>query len=724
MEKETSTLSKEEWPPFRDADSQYDPLLDCLLSVARLHGRSVTRNSLQTGLPLVDNRLTVELFSRAAGRADLSSRVLKRPLSHIKDLELPAVLLLKDKKACVLVETNTAEQSVKVLFPESGMGTIDIALNDLESMYTGHAIFIKPKYKVGERSLEDIQPRSSRNWFWGEIFSSWRIYRDVLIASLLINIFGLASPFFILNVYDRVIPNMAFETLWVLAIGIVIIYLFLLLMRGLRGYFIDEAGKKANLKISAALLEKVLNLKMEVRPKSVGSFSKNLQQFEEIRDFITSFSISAIIDLPFVALGLFVIWYLAGNLVLILMVAIFLLLTYALFIQVPLKRAVEKSFLASAQKNAILIEGLTGLETIKMLGAESQIQRAWEEAVSYIAKWSVKSRFLSSSVSNFANLVQNIAVVALVIGGVYKIATGDLSQGGLIALMILSRQTIAPMTQVIGLITRFHRAKTALDTLNQIMALPVERPTGKAFLHRTRFKGAIELKQVSFSYPDQASETLHNISLEIAAGERVGIVGPIGSGKTTLGKLILGLYEPKIGMISMDGTDIRQIDPAELRRSIGYVSQDVTLFNGSIRDNIILGAQDVDDNTILEAADLAGVLEIVKKHEMGFDLQVGEQGRNLSGGQRQSVALARAILLDPPLLVLDEPTSSMDNRTEQRIKDRLYEILKGKSLILITHRASMLQLVDRIVVIDNGNIVADGAKESVLEALRSGQLNL
>ena len=534
----------------------------------------------------------------------------------------------------------------------------------------------------------------------------------------------MASPFYILNVYDRVIPNNATETLWVLSIGITIIYLFLLLMRGLRGYFIDEAGKKANLQISASLLEKVLGLRMEDRPQSVGSFSKNLQQFEEIRDFITSFSISAIVDLPFVALGLFAVWYISGNLVLILIVAIILLLTYALCVQVPLKKAVEKSFAASAQKNAILVEGLTGLETIKMLGAESQIQRAWEEAVSYIAKWSVKSRFLSSSVSNVANFVQNIAVVALVIGGVYKISTGNLSQGGLIALMILSRQAIAPMTQVVGLITRFHRAKTALRTLNDIMSLPVERPPGKAFLHRTSFDGAIELKNITFSYPEQSSETLNNISLPIAAGERVGIVGPIGSGKTTLGKLILGLYKPSSGMISMDGTDIRQIDPAELRRCIGYVSQDVTLFRGSVRDNIILGTRDIDDEVILQAAELAGLSEIVKKHAMGFDLQVGEQGRNLSGGQRQCVALARAILLEPPLLVLDEPTSSMDNRTEQRIKDRLQEILEGKSLILITHRASMLQLVDRIIVLDSGHIVADGSRESVLEALRSGQLNL
>ena len=724
MQKEMNRDPKGEWKPVSSADSHFDPLLDSLLLIAKLHGRSVTRTSLQTGLPLVHGLLTVELFSRAAGRADLSSRVLQRPLKEIKEMELPAIVLLKDKKACVVLSKKNESEMVKVLFPESGMGETELPLDELAEMYTGYAIFVRPKYRIADRSLDDIHTRSTKSWFWGVIFSNWQLYRDVLIASLLINIFGLASPFFILNVYDRVIPNNAFETLWVLSIGITIIYLFLLLMRGLRGYFIDEAGKKANLQISSSLMEKVLGLRMEVRPQSVGSFSKNLQQFEEIRDFITSFAISAIIDLPFVALGLFAVWYISGNLVLILVVAIILLLSYALVIQIPLKKAVEKSFAASAQKNAILVEGLTGLETIKMLGAESQIQRAWEESVSYIAKWSAKSRFLSSSVSNVANLIQNMAVVALVIGGVYKISTGNLSQGGLIALMILSRQAIAPMIQVVGLITRFHRARAALGTLNDIMNLPVERPPGKVFLHRMRFDGVVELKNVTFSYSEQSAETLKNISLEISAGERVGIVGPIGSGKTTLGKLILGLYEPGSGMISMDGTDIRQIDPAELRRCIGYVSQDVTLFRGSVRENIILGTRDIDDDLILQAAELAGVAEIVKKHAMGYDLQVGEQGRNLSGGQRQCIALARAILLDPPLLILDEPTSSMDNRTELRIKDRLQEILEGKSLILITHRASMLSLVDRVIVLDSGNIVADGPRESVLEALRSGQLNL
>jgi ATP-binding cassette subfamily C protein LapB len=358
-----------------------------------------------------------------------------------------------------------------------------------------------------------------------------------------------------------------------------------------------------------------------------------------------------------------------------------------------------------------------GLETIKMLGAESQIQRAWEEAVSYIAKWSARSRLLSSSVNHFSFFIQGIVVVAVVIAGVYVISKGNLSTGGLIALVILSRQAIGPMAQAVNLATRFHRAKAALKTLNGIMELPVERPAGKTFLHRTRFQGDIELKNLTFSFPGQTIKVLNNISLKVSAGEKVGIIGPVGSGKTTMGKLILGLYEPSSGMISMDGTDIKQIDPAESRRFIGYVPQDITLFRGTIRHNITMGTHDVDDSLVLHAAEIAGVDEFVKKHPMGFDIEVAELGRGLSGGQKQSVALARAMLLDPPILILDEPTSNMDNRTEVRLRDNLSKIIKEKTLFLITHRASMLEMVDRLVVIDDGIIVADGPKASVLEAL-------
>ncbi|MBP7516930.1 MAG: type I secretion system permease/ATPase, partial [Desulfobulbus sp.] len=689
------------WRRTDDAEAIDDPLTDCLIQLCRLYNLPATRTALRAGLPLVDNRLTVELFPRAAERAGLAARLVKRPLGRMTGLELPAVLLLVDGRACVLAAIDRERGEATVLLAETGLGESRLALAELERLYSGHALFARPRFRQ-DGHLEHGVASEQRNWFWGTLFRSWRIYRDVLLASLMINLFGLTGPFFTMIVYDRVIPNLAFETLWVLALGIGTVYGFSLVLRGLRGYFVDEAGKKANLRISAALLEKVLGLRLEVRPKSIGGFSKNLQQFEAVRDFITSFSITALIDLPFMLLGLAAIWYLGGSIVYIHLTAILIMGLFALAVQAPLKKAVERSFAASAQKNAILVEGLSGIETIKMLRAESQIQRAWEEAVSYIATWSSRSRLFSTSVTHFSDFIMNLTVVGVLIAGVYRISEGQLSQGGIIALMILSRQAIAPMSQVVSLATRFHRAKAALGTLDAIMELPVERPADKSFLHRSECRGRLGFAQVDFQYPGQSGLALRQITLTIEPGEKVAIIGPIGSGKTTLGKLLLGLYEPTGGMVCLDDTDIRQIDPAELRRFIGYVPQDITLFRGTIRENIILGSPEVEDERILRAAELAGVSQFAGKHPKGFDMEIGEQGRGLSGGQRQSVAMARALLHDPPILILDEPSSSMDNRTETRMKTNLKNLLAGKTLVLITHRGSLLDLVERIIIIDNG----------------------
>ena len=709
------------WRRTDDAEAIDDPLTDCLIQLCRLYNLPATRTALRAGLPLVDNRLTVELFPRAAERAGLAARLVKRPLGRMTGLELPAVLLLVDGRACVLAAIDRERGEATVLLAETGLGESRLALAELERLYSGHALFARPRFRQ-DGHLEHGVASEQRNWFWGTLFRSWRIYRDVLLASLMINLFGLTGPFFTMIVYDRVIPNLAFETLWVLALGIGTVYGFSLVLRGLRGYFVDEAGKKANLRISAALLEKVLGLRLEVRPKSIGGFSKNLQQFEAVRDFITSFSITALIDLPFMLLGLAAIWYLGGSIVYIHLTAILIMGLFALAVQAPLKKAVERSFAASAQKNAILVEGLSGIETIKMLRAESQIQRAWEEAVSYIATWSSRSRLFSTSVTHFSDFIMNLTVVGVLIAGVYRISEGKLSQGGIIALMILSRQAIAPMSQVVSLATRFHRAKAALGTLDAIMELPVERPADKSFLHRSECRGRLGFAQVDFQYPGQSGLALRQITLTIEPGEKVAIIGPIGSGKTTLGKLLLGLYEPTGGMVCLDDTDIRQIDPAELRRFIGYVPQDITLFRGTIRENIILGSPEVEDERILRAAELAGVSQFAGKHPKGFDMEIGEQGRGLSGGQRQSVAMARALLHDPPILILDEPSSSMDNRTETRMKTNLKNLLAGKTLVLITHRGSLLDLVERIIIIDNGAVVADGPRDQVLSAMKSGQI--
>jgi len=698
-----------------------DPLLECLVLVTKYHGRPQSHTSLRAGLPLEDNRLTPALFVRAAKRVGLKSRIVSKKLNQISPLVLPAVLLLKNKQALVLTKIDRKKKLAEVMLPESGGASSDIPLETLVEQYDGHALFLQAEHRYDDRAPEILEIKS-RSWFWGTIFKSWRIYRDVLIASLMINIFALASPMFVMNVYDRVVPNNAIDTLWVMAIGVTIIYVFDFIMKILRGYFIDVAGKKADILLSSAIFEKVMSMRMEVRPPSVGSFANNLREFDSIRDFITSATITTLVDLPFIVLYLVVINWIGGPIVYVALICMSIILIYGLIIQAPLKKAVEATFRESGQKGALLIESLTTAETIKTLGAEGVMQQKWEQLTGHIAKWSVKSRLLSASATNVASFVTQMSSVGVVVTGVHLILDHELTMGALIACVILTGRALAPMGQVANLAVRYYQSQTALTSLNGVMEQPVERPADKTFVSREHFEGNIEFSDVSFSYPEEEKLSLTKVSFKIKAGERVGIIGKVGSGKTTLEKLLLGLYEPTEGAVSFDGTDIRQIDPVDLRRNIGYVPQDIMLFYGSVRENIVMGSPYVDDEDVLRIAEVAGVKNFVDRHPHGFDMQVGEAGSRLSGGQRQSVAIARALLLDPPFVLLDEPSNSMDNSTEDALKARLKEYSKDKTILLVTHRASLLDLVDRLIVMDSGRIIADGPKATVLEALKQGKV--
>lgn len=699
-----------------------DPLLACLILLTKIETRPFSAEALTAGLPLVDGRLTPDLFARAAARAGLSAQIMRRPLRKLTNLVLPAVLLLDEGQAALALAVDRAGDTITLLQPEAGAGERVIARTELEAHYLGHVIFVRPEHRFDARTPEVLHVRG-RHWFWGTLARSWRIYRDVLVASFLINCFALASPLFIMNVYDRVVPNNAHETLWVLAIGVTIVFSFDLIMRALRGYFIDIAGKKADVVLSAMLFEKVLGLKMAARPVSVGAFANNLGEFESVRNFITSATISTLVDLPFVALFLLVIAFIGGSLVAVPLVGIPLVLLFGFLVQGPLRRAVENTFRASAQKNATLVESLVGIETVKALSAESALQRRWEQAVAFIAKWGVRARLLSASAVNASLFLQQLATVAVVAYGVYLIGEGNLSLGGLIAGVILTSRAMAPMAQVANLTAHYHQAHAALKTLDDIMALPVERAPDQTFVHHPRIDGSIEFDNVSFSYPGQTGLALNDVGFRIAPGERVGIIGRTGSGKTTLEKLILGLYEPSQGSVRVDGIDVRQLDPAELRRNIGYVPQDVTLFYGTLRENILYGVPSAEDSDMLRVAEIGGVTMFANRHPRGFDMPLGERGEGLSGGQRQSVAIARALLRDPALLIMDEPSNSMDNATEEQLKTRLNDYLRGKTLLLVTHRASLLDLVDRLLVLDDGKVVADGPRAQVIEALRMGKLH-
>lgn len=696
-------------------------LLQCLLLLARYHQKPTSAKALVAGLPLVNNQLTPDLFVRAAARAGLTAQIVKRPLAKITAPVLPAVLLLNDQKACIVVEF-TKNHHVKVVYPETGAGVTEIPLRQLNKMYSGYAIYLRPVYEFSDRSEETLEPKK-RDWFWSTLWKAVPVYREVLIASFLINAFALASPLFVMNVYDRVVPNHAIETLWVLAIGVITVFCFDFLLRGLRGYFIDMAGKNIDIQLSASIFEQVLGIKMAARPTSVGAFANTVNAFESFREFITSATASVLVDLPFALLYIAIIAMIGGSLAWVPILTMPLVMVVGFFIQIPLDRLVQESYRYATEKHATLIEALNNVEVIKSMSAESILQRRWENLICNLAKLGVKTRLLANGSINFSIFSQYMTSILIVIAGVYKISAGEITTGALIACTILTGRALVPISQIAGLLTRYHQSVTALKSVDKVMQQPVERPFGKRFLHRPNLQGNIEFRSVTFNYPNQTIPALKSISFKIQAGERVGIIGRIGSGKTTLEKLIMGLYQPTAGSILVDETDLQHIDPADLRHHFGYVPQDAILFYGSVRDNLMLGLPTASDEQILRATEIATIAKFVKQHPQGFDLQVGERGSCLSGGQRQSISVARSLMLDPPVLLMDEPSNDMDDATEAQLKANLTNYLPNKTLLLITHRASMLTLVNRLIVMDAGQIVADGPKDVILKNLTEGKVN-
>ncbi|MCJ2377598.1 type I secretion system permease/ATPase [Vibrio sp. ZSDZ34] len=698
-----------------------DPLLNSLIYISRYYGLANSPDALVTGLPLSEGKLTPFLFPRSAERAGLVAKENRASLASIPAITLPVVLLLRNGDACVLNSISPDTQEAEVITLESGMVPIAIPLDELESQYIGRYFLVKKQFRYDERSPEVLKTRDG-HWFWGTIWESKNIYRDVLVASILINVFAVAAPMFTRLVYDKVVPNLAFETLWVLAVGIFIVFLFDLLLKLLRSYFIDVAGKKSDILISSKLFSKVMGIRMESRPPSVGAFARHLQEFESIREFFTSATISSLIDLPFAILFLVLIWLMAGNLVIIPIVGVIILVIYSLLIQGPLRRTIEEGSRLASQKYANLIESLAGLETVKIFGAQSQYQYRWEEAVAHMANWNIKSRRITDGIQNTAGFVQQASNIGMIILGVYLIAEGELTMGGLIAATMLSGRAIGPLVQLSLLSTRYNQAKSSMTIIEQVMEMPDEQEVGKRYIHRPIIHGKIELDRVTFNYPDSPIASIRDLTLTINPGEKVAIIGRIGSGKTTLERLIMGLYKPIEGHVRIDDTDIEQLHHVDVRRNIGCVPQDCALFYGTIRDNITLGRPLVDDRDVMDAANRAGVTVFTQQDPAGLERQVGEGGLLLSGGQRQAVAVARAFLARPPILIMDEPTSSMDNRSEMHIKNQLKQLRSSETLLLITHKTSMLDVVDRVIVMEKGSIIADGPKEKVLNDLKQGKV--
>jgi ATP-binding cassette subfamily C protein LapB len=707
-------------------------VLDALVLFSKLHGKPYSAEVLSEGLPIAEGESAPKLFSvrpnssralfsRAAKRAGFKTQIAKMGLDEISSLTLPCIILLKtddpnEVNACILESFDDLRENAYIILPEIGDVVNKVKIEDLKEEYFGMAFFLKREFRFESDDFKLIDNKQ-KHWFWDTIHTIKYIYKDVLLASLVINLFMIATPIFTMNVYDRVIPTSAFDTLWVFAIGVIVVYLIDLGLRFVRTHLLEVAGKKADIIMSSIIFEKVMDLKISVIPKPIGSFANVLKEFESIRSFMASSTIAIVIDLPFVFIFLFTIYFVAGHLVWVTVLSIAIVVIYTLSVKDKMLESVKETAGASSLKNGVLIESISNLETIKSLNALSLSQYKWEEATGEIADKGIKTKTLSAAIGTVSAFVTQLNTVLLIIFGAYMIDSQNLTTGALVATVIMSGRALGPMGQVAGMIAYYQHIVAAYHSIENVMGLESEHPSDKQFVRRPAFKGNIEFKNVSFSYPGTETKQLMNINFSMKQGEKVAILGKVGSGKSTIQKLLLGFYYQDEGSVLIDGIDVQQIDPVEIRANISYMAQENVLFAGTARSNIMIKNHKASDNELLKAAQVSCATDFINKHPKGFELPIVEKGENLSGGQAQAVCLARTVIDDSAMFIFDEPTKSFDSGTSKRVLGNLKEFLKEKTLILITHTPSDLVLVDRIIVMDSGKIVMDGPKDEVLDKL-------
>lgn len=700
-----------------------DPLVACLVTLCRHHQIAASPAAVRQGLVAADGPMTPDQFVDAAGRFGLIGSIGTLPAAEMVPELLPLVALL-DQHRAVLVVARVGEDAVDVIEP-----TVDDTqrqrwtLDDFNALFTGYVIAVEPDpQRAGQLRPDGITTTAAdvarQRWFWGPLLRNWWGYSQVMVAAGMSNLLSLATALFIMVVYDRVLPNEAIDSLLALTIGVVLALLFDFIIKSLRVTFIETVGQRADLEIGRRIFDQMLDLRLKAKKGSTGAYTNVLREFESLREFFTSATIATLVDLPFILFFIFVIYLIGGPLALIPAVAVPAVLILGIALQPFLARLATTAFGDMQTKQSVLVETVSGLEAIKASGAAPLMRKRWEDSLKHHSGVGIRTRRLTQFALNATMFAQQATQVGIVVYGVFLIQDGAISMGAMIAAVILTGRTLAPLSQLAQIMTRFNQARASFRALDRLMEQPVERPPERHFLSRPRLDGKIEFRNVTFSYPDQPVTALNGISFTIEPGEKVAILGRIGSGKSTLGRLALGLYEPDAGAVLIDDTDMRQIDPADLRYNIGSVLQDIWLFSGTVRQNIAVTAPDATDAEILRAASIAGVHDFLRTNPMGYDLVISERGEGLSGGQRQSITLARALVNRPPILLMDEPTSMMDVQTESAVLERLREAAAGCTLLVITHRVSLLDLVDRVIVLDGGRIVADGPKSILSKQAR------
>lgn len=698
-------------------------IIETLSLATRLLGANLSVATLASHtLRTQDNSLDFSSLREYLKSEGFENTLSKRPLNEIPSLAVPVLLFLQNEEAALVTEIIEDDKGrrYKIHLPDDL--TRWMTEEELEKRYLQHCWFIKPRDSVDTRS-ELPEYKLPKAWFFKVIWRFKSYYYQVLLASFIINFLALVSSLYVMNVYDRVVPNKAYGTLWVLSLGVITAIVFELIAKLLRAYLTDIAGKKADLIISSALFRRVLNIKLQERPVSSGSYANNLRDFESVREFMTSASLLTLVDLPFLFLFIFVMFLVAGKLAFVPLTIIPVVIIVGLFAQIPLSRFINESMRESSQRQGLTVEAIEGLETLKTNNAFNWAQKRWDFFTAKSSASSIKVKNISNFVTNFTMMMQQLNTVFLVLTGTYLIHSDNpaekITMGALIACVILSGRALAPLGQIAGLAIRFQQAWLALKGVNGIVERATDRDTERNYVTLSHIQGAVKFHQVSFGYSKDGEPTVNNLTLALQPGEKVAILGKIGSGKSTMLKLAAGLYEPQHGNISLDDVDLRQIDPHFLRNQVVLLEQNPRLFLGTLRENLDLARMDgfSTDQDLLNALARFGLIDLIRQHPRGLDMPLGEDGLGLSGGQKQMVALARMTLKDPRVVLLDEPTTGLDQTSEVYALRALAHWCQSRTLVVVTHRSQVLQLVNRIVVVEDGKVVLDGPRDAVLKHL-------
>lgn len=683
-------------------------LLNSVQILLRMHGIERSHGSIRDLADISEGIFDLKDAVSAFQNLEFDSNVGALAPSQITSGHCPLIIELKDKSKVVLARVKRKKEF------EIYDDTIDekfrkISYNEFKKIYAGGVLLVKSR-----RQQRDQKKGKVVDWFWGSLRQNKWTYSQVILAAAFSNFLGLSTSIFIMVVYDRVVPNQAIESLVALTIGVVIALGFDFLIKTIRASFIDRAGKKADIRMSKLIFNQLMSMNLASRKDKSGALAGIVREFESLRDFFTSATLVAVVDLPFIFLFIYIISLIGGPLAIVPLVCVPIVIITGLVVQPFLAKLSIEGMKKGMSKQGVLVETLNGLETIKATGSSGLMKKRFEEATSDQSDLGFKTRAITQFAINSSQSVQQFAQIAIIFYGVFLIQDGIVTMGALIAVVILAGRTLAPLSQLAQALTRVNSARTAFKSINEIMKKPKDREETENPLSRPNLKGNIEFKNVTFSYPGSKAPILKDLSFKISAGEKVAILGKMGSGKSTIARLLSGLYEPDVGSILVDGVDLRQIDNSDLRRNIGFMLQDTWLFSGTVKENIQMGFVQYSDEHILNVSRISGVDTFIRQDPAGYDLEIKERGEGLSGGQRQSINLARSLLHNPELLILDEPTSSMDTSSEKEVLENLINWAENKTLVAITHRNTILKIASRAIIIDKGIIIADDKPEKLI----------